>query len=71
MTYVEFNRLIHSQLQKRSQGMTWKELKESLDLPYDRPCPEWVSRLEKEIGLVRAKGAGKAFVWRVANGTKR
>ena len=33
------------------------------DLPYDRPCPEWTRRLESEIGLIRQKGTGKAFVW--------
>ena len=47
--------------------MTWNELKIALDLPYARPCPEWVKQFEKEIGLVRRKGAGRALVWRVAD----
>ena len=65
MTYVEFKQSIGSKLRKNSPGMTWNELKTALDLPYERPCPEWVRRLEKEIGLVRRKGAGRALVWQV------
>jgi hypothetical protein len=65
MTYAEFKHSIRSKLRKNSPGMTWNELKTALDLPYERPCPEWVKRLEREIGLVRRKGAGSAFVWRV------
>ena len=65
MTYVTFKHSIYSKLRKNSRDMTWTELKTALDLPYERPCPEWVNRLEKEIGLVRRKGAGRAFVWQV------
>jgi hypothetical protein len=65
MTYLEFKKVIHSTLRKNSRGMTWHQLKIALDLPYDRPCPEWTRQLEKEIGLVRRKGAGRALVWQV------
>lgn len=65
MTYVEFKRSIGSKLRKNSPGMTWNELKKALDLPYERPCPEWVRQLEREIGLVRRKGTGRALVWQV------
>jgi hypothetical protein len=64
MTYLEFKNSIASKLRKNSSGMTWSELKTALDLPYERPCPEWTKKLEKDIGLVRAKGQGRAFVWR-------
>jgi hypothetical protein len=67
MTYVEFKQSIGSKLRKNSRGLTWNQLKTALDLPYERPCHEWVRRLEKEIGLVRRKGAGRAFVWQVAD----
>ena len=67
MTYAEFKHSICSKLRKNSPGMTWNELKIALDLPYARPCPEWVKQFEKEIGLVRRKGAGRALVWRVAD----
>ena len=65
MTYVEFKHAIGSALRKNSPGMTWAQLKTVLDLPYERPCPEWVRQLEKEIGLVRRKSAGRALVWQV------
>jgi hypothetical protein len=65
MTYAEFKHAIGSELRKNSSGMTWNDLKTALDLPYERPCPEWVRQLELEIGLVRRKGAGRALVWRV------
>ena len=65
MTYAAFKHSIASKLRKNSRGMTWNELKTALDLPYDRPCPEWVKQLEKEIGLIRRKGTGRALVWQV------
>ena len=65
MTYIEFKDSIRSALRKKPTGLTWKQLKLVLDLPYSRPCPEWMKQLEKEIGLIRRKGAGRALVWRV------
>jgi hypothetical protein len=49
--------------------LTWAQLRDRLKLPYDRPCPAWTARLEKEIGLMRGRdgnGGGRSFVWRVA-----
>ncbi|MEM6332118.1 MAG: hypothetical protein AAF823_02120 [Planctomycetota bacterium] len=65
MRYTEFRDAIQRGLRRRGSGMTWAELREALDLPYDRPCPEWAKRLEAEIGLTRVKGSGRALVWRV------
>lgn len=69
MRYTEFRDAIHRRLKRRKSGLTWAELRDTLDLPYDRPCPEWTKRLEAEIGLTRSKptapGAGRALVWRV------
>ena len=66
MSYVEFRDSIHRKLRKNSSGMTWIELKTALDLPYDRPCPEWVRQLEKELSLVRRKEPrSRAYVWRL------
>ena len=65
MRYVEFRDALEARLRKCPGGMTWKELREDLGLPYDRPCPEWTRRLEKEIHLVRQKATGKALVWRL------
>jgi hypothetical protein len=63
MRYVEFKDAIHQALQRNPQGLTWGELQQRLALPYERPCPTWTNRLEKEIGLSRKKGAGRAFLW--------
>jgi len=63
MHYVEFKAAIQQHLKRKREGATWHELRETLALPYERPCPEWTRRLEEEIGLVRRKGDGRALVW--------
>ena len=65
MTYVLFKNLIQTDLRKCATGKTWKELKSDLTLPYNRPCPEWTKRLEREIGLTRQKGAARELIWSV------
>ena len=63
MTYLEFKTTLQRHLELHAGGATWSELRETLKLPYDRPCPEWTRRLEKEIGLVRRKGSGRSLCW--------
>jgi len=63
MTYQQFRDLMQTKLRERRLGMTWRELRDDLELPYDRPCPEWTRRLESDIGLVRKRGSGNAFTW--------
>jgi hypothetical protein len=70
MKYQDFKKLVHEKLLERTSGMTWEQLKDDLHLPYNQPCPEWTHCLEKEIGLVRRKGADKAFIWSL-QGLKR
>jgi hypothetical protein len=65
MQYVEYRDQIQRKLRRKTAGLTWKQLRDELDLPYDRPCPNWTKRLEDEIGLTRTKGQGRALVWRV------
>ena len=65
MRYVEFRDRIVEELRRTPAGRTWAELRDGLRLPYDRPCPTWVRRLETEEGVVRAKGTGRALVWTV------
>ena len=65
MRYVEFRDRIRKELRENPVGLTWAELRQRLDLPYRQPCPTWVRRMEEESGLVRAKGSGRAFVWKV------
>lgn len=65
MRYVEFRSAIEEELLENRAGLTWAELKERLNLPYRQPCPEWVKRMEEEVGLSRARGTGRAYVWRI------
>ncbi len=65
MRYVEFKAAIERHLRENRGGATWVDLRDTLALPYDRPCPEWTARLEKEIGLVRRKSSGRALVWQL------
>jgi len=65
MRYLVFRDLIRKELRKNPAGLTWIELKERLNLPYDQPCPTWIKQMEQEIGLSRTKGSGRAYVWKV------
>ena len=67
MRYTEFKEKIRDELIKHPEGLTWKELKRNLNLPYERPCPNWTKRLEQEIGLIRVKGRGNAYIWKIIN----
>ena len=71
MRYEEFRDAIAAHLRRRPGGRTWAQLRDELGLPYDRACPTWTARLEAEVGLTRAKGDGRALVWRVASGSRR
>jgi hypothetical protein len=65
MRFAEFRDAIREELHENIDGLTWAELKERLDLPYERPCQTWLKRLEKEIGLLRVPGRGRGYVWKV------
>ncbi|HYE17618.1 MAG TPA: hypothetical protein VEA69_04195 [Tepidisphaeraceae bacterium] len=70
MRYPEFRDAIHTALRRNGTGLTWAELRDRLSLPYDRPCPEWTKDLEREIGLLRVKGVGRALVWRLGRAAR-
>jgi predicted transcriptional regulator len=65
MRYVDFRDSICRELRRNPEGLTWPELRLRLSLPYKSPCSEWVKRMERENGLVRKPGTGRAYVWRV------
>ena len=65
MKYLEFRELIKAELQRNPPGLTWAELRDRLDLPYIRPCPTWVARMEREVCLFRARGPGRAYLWKI------
>ena len=56
MRYEDFRNAIRTELRRTPTGLTWPQLQARLALPYARPCPTWVKRLEQEIGLTRTKG---------------
>ena len=63
MTYPEFRDKIKGALEHKDNGMTWTELKESLELEQVVPNNRWVRQLEKDIGLKRVRDT-KGVVWR-------
>jgi hypothetical protein len=63
--YVDFRDVIKKELRRNPGGLTWTELKQRLDLPYDRPCPSWVRQMGEDVGLSRSKGSGRAYVWKL------
>ena len=65
MRYVDFRDVIEKELRRSPAGLTWTELKQRLDLPYERPCPAWVRQMGREVGLSRSKGSGRAYLWKV------
>ncbi len=56
MRYVDFRDSILRILRQTPAGLTWRQLRDQLSLPYKSPCPEWVRRMEQERGLVRSPG---------------
>ena len=74
MRYKEFKELIQIELLKHPDGLTWVELKNQLNLPYDRPCQTWINQMEQEIGLLRVRGEKRAYIWKISskveNGTR-
>lgn len=63
MRYIDFRDSILEELEGSAGGLTWKELRERLELPYIRPCQEWIGRMERDNGLVRSPGPGRALLW--------
>lgn len=70
MTYIGFRDLIRTALRRKTRGLTWAQLQERLEFSYERPCPEWTRRMEREIGLSRTKGSGRALVWKLRRRTR-
>ncbi len=62
MRYATFRDAIYGQA-----FVARTDLEGTIALPYDRPCPEWIKAMEREIGLKRESIAarGRALVWRI------
>lgn len=65
MRYTDFKDAISRELRRCPAGLTWSELRGRLALPYERPCREWVKRMEAETGMKRERGSTSAFVWKL------
>lgn len=63
MSFDKFQEKIVGLL-KNTQGLTWSQIRDILSLPQMVPNNKWVSRMEKEIGLVRVKSK-KGIVWKL------
>ena len=65
MTYEEFKQIIEEELKKAPNGLTWTQIRERRPELYQRfTANQWVRRMEKDIGLIRSKKAGKTY-WRL------
>jgi hypothetical protein len=72
MTYLQFRDAIGRELRRNPDGLTWSQLQQRLELPYERPCPTWTKRLEGEIRLTRTKLLGRArLLWRVPDSKRQ
>ena len=63
ITYEEFRDKI-TQVLRYSDGMTWTEIRTHLNLEQIVPNNKWVSKLQKDIGLIRLKDT-KEILWRL------
>jgi len=67
MRYKTFKELIQKELAKHPDGLTWVELQNKLNLPYDRPCQTWIYQMEQEIGLTRNRETQRAYIWKISH----
>ena len=65
MKYDKFKNQIYTALQANPDGLSWKELRNTLNLPYEIPCQTWINQLVDEIQLIRSKGESRAYIWKI------
>jgi hypothetical protein len=64
MSYEEFKGIIKNSLQG-SKALTWTEIRKKNPQLYQKwPANQWVTQLERDIGLIRERIKGK-MVWRL------
>ena len=62
--YESFMRKIELLLKAEPNGLTWSEIKKTLNLPQKVPNNKWVRQMEADIGLTRNREK-KGIVWRI------
>ncbi len=65
MTYEEFRDKI-LKLLTHSDGLTWTEIRDKLDLPQVVPNNKWVRQMESDIHLIRVRDP-KGIVWKISH----
>ncbi len=63
LTYEAFSAKISAALIEADGPITWTEIRTRAGLPQKFPNNEWVRRLEKDIGLQRAKDSHGIINW--------
>lgn len=66
LPYPEFRDKVRQTLQY-SDGLTWTQIREKLELDQVVPNNKWVRQMEKDIGLMRVKRSDGVVVWRVSH----
>ncbi len=65
MSYDGFRQIIKETLENFPNGLTWGQIREKHPELYQKfPANQWVRRMEKDIGLIRIKKAGKT-IWSI------
>lgn len=64
LTYEDFRDKIRQTL-KKSDPLTWTEIRTTANLPEKFPNNRWVHRLEKDIGLKRNRDAHGIIKWSI------
>jgi hypothetical protein len=65
MNYQDFRAKVEKAIKNAGHGLTWTEIRTSAKLPQLFPNNQWVHKLEKDIGLQRARDAHGIIKWRI------
>jgi hypothetical protein len=63
MSYDDFRDKIKTALSEAEGGLSWTEVRTATGLPQMFPNNQWVRRLEKDIGLQRAREKQGIIRW--------
>ena len=65
MSYEEFCNKVKAVLSSAANPLTWTEVRTKAQLPQKWPNNQWVHRMEKDIGLIRAKDDHGIIQWKL------
>jgi predicted Zn-ribbon and HTH transcriptional regulator len=64
LTYEDFREKVRETL-KKSDALTWTEIRTAAKLPQKFPNNKWVRQLEQDVGLKRGKDAHGIIKWKI------